>query len=379
MTAAGIVALALTAAACGSSKAASTGTSDGQRASAASSANQLGTAFDTATTSSETLDGAGANSIQPFFQRVFYDYHQKNNKTTINYSPAGSSVGITDIQQQTVDFGDSEIPMTTTDLAKAKGPILQIPVDLGGVAVSFNIPGSPKTIKLDGSTLAAIFDGSIKNWSDPQIAAVTGLSNLPNIPIVPVHRADSSGPGWDLDDYLIMTSPVWVAKIGTTTPSKTWPLAKVGIGEQLNTGVANYIHETPGAIGYVEYGYALQAGFDNASLKNAAGAFIAPSVSAITADAEQGSNLSSSNFSIINEGGSASYPLANYSWTLLDQQQSASEKGIALGKLFDYVVTTGQADAPALGYAPLPAPVVALAQSTLAKLQGPTGTPLFTP
>jgi phosphate transport system substrate-binding protein len=378
MTAAGIVILALTAAACGSSKASGTGNS-GQGASAGSSANQLGKASDTATTTSETLNGAGANSIQPFFERVFYDYHQKNNKTTVNYSPAGSSVGITDIQQQTVDFGDSETPMTATDLAKANGPILQIPVDLGGVAVSFNIPGGPKTIKLDGSTLAAIFDGSIKNWNDPQLAAVMGVSNLPNVPIVPVHRADSSGPGWDLDDYLIMTSPAWVAKIGTTTPSKTWPLAKVGIGEQLNTGVANYIHQTPGAIGYVEYGYALQAGFDNASLKNAAGAFIAPSVTAITAAAEQASNLSSSNFSIINEGGPASYPLANYSWTLLDQQQTDSQKGIALGKLFDYVVTTGQADAPALGYAPLPASVVALAQSTLGKLQGPSGTPLSTP
>jgi phosphate transport system substrate-binding protein len=375
---AGLIALALAGGACSSNKGTSTGTTD-QAGAAGSTANQLGAAYDTSTSTSVTLNGAGANSIQPFFQRVFYEYHQKNHKTTINYSPAGSSVGITDIQQQTVDFGDSEIPMTAADQAKAKGTILQVPVDLGGVAISFNVPGAPSTIKLDGPTLAAIFDGSITKWNDPQIAAVTGVSNLPNLSIVPVHRADSSGPGWVLDSYLIKTAPTWATKVGTTKPSKTWPVAKVGIGEQLNSGVANYIHQTPGAIGYVEYGYALQAGFNNVAVKNAAGSFVAPSVAAITADAAQASNLSSSNFSIVGEGGSSSYPLANFSWALLYQQQSDKQKGIAAGKLFDYVVTTGQADAPALGYAPLPSSVVALAEATVAKLQGPSGTPFFTP
>jgi phosphate transport system substrate-binding protein len=376
VTAAGIVALSLAVAACSSGKPASTGAT-GPSGSTGSSATQLGQAFDTATVDAETLNGAGANSIQPFFQRVFYDYHQKNHKTTVNYSPAGSSVGVTDMEQQTVDFGDSEIPMSAADQAKAKGAILQVPVDLGGVAISFNIPNGPGTIKLDGPTLAAIFDGSITKWNDPRIASVTGLSNLPNLPIVPVHRADSSGPGWDLDAYLIKTAPAWVAKTGTSKPSKTWPLAKVGIGEQLNTGVANYVHQTPGAVGFVEYGYALQAGFHNASLKNAAGAFVAPSVAAITADAAQASNLSSSNYSIIDEAGTGSYPLANFSWTLLYQQQSDAQKGTALGKLFDYVVTSGQSDAPGLGYAPLPQSVVALAQATLNKLEGPSGAPLF--
>jgi phosphate transport system substrate-binding protein len=170
-----------------------------------------------------------------------------------------------------------------------------------------------------------------------------------------------------------------VARTGTTKPSKTWPLAKVGIGELLNTGVANYIHQTPGASGFVEYGSALQAGFHNALLQNADGAFVAPSVAAITADAAGASNLSSSDYSIIDEPGPSSYPLANFSWTLLYHRQSDAHKGIALGILFDYVVTSGQSDAPGLGYAPLPQQVVALAQATLNKLEGPSGAPLFTP
>jgi phosphate transport system substrate-binding protein len=340
--------------------------------------NQLAPQYDTATATSVTLDGAGANSIQPFFSRVFYDYHHKNPRTTVNYSPAGSSVGITDIEQQTVDFGDTEIPMSTSDQTKAKGgQILQIPVDLGGVAISYNVPGVSTGLKLDGPTLAGIFDGSITKWNDPQIASVSGISNLPNIPIVAVHRADSSGPGWDLDSYLIKTSPDWVAKIGTTKASKTWPQAKVGIGQQLNTGVATYIHQTPGAIGYVEYGYALEAGFDNAALLNQSGAFVGPSIAAIAADASQATALSSSNFSIIDKPGSDSYPLANYSWTLLYQKQTDENKGLALGKLIDYVITTGQADASFLGYAPLPAAAQQLAATTLGQLETGAGTPLF--
>ena len=146
----------------------------------------------------------------------------------MNYSPAGSSVGVTDIQQGTVNFGDTEIPMSAKDLAKAKGKVLQIPVDLGGVAISYNVAGAPKGLKLDGPTLARIFDGTITNWDSPVIAAVTGDKRLPNLAIVPVHRADSSGPGWDLDEYLIKTSPVWVAKTGTPSRciSKTATLVR---------------------------------------------------------------------------------------------------------------------------------------------------------
>ncbi|HET6965101.1 MAG TPA: phosphate ABC transporter substrate-binding protein PstS [Acidimicrobiales bacterium] len=339
---------------------------------------QLGAAYDTVTASSVTLNGAGANSIDPLFEKVFYDYHRANPKTTVNYSPAGSSVGAKDIEANTVDFDDSEIPLSSSDLAKATaGPILQIPVDLGGVAVSYNVPGVESGLKLDGPTLAGIFDGSITKWNDPRIAAVSGESHLPGLPIVAVHRADSSGPGWDLDAYLLKTAPDWVTKAGTAKPSKTWPLAEVGIGQQLNTGVANYVHQTPGAIGFVEYGYALKAGFTNVAVKNQTGSFVAPSLESIREAGSQASGLSPSNFSIIDEPGAGSYPLANFSWTLVYQKQSDQAKGQALGKLIDYVITTGQKQAPALGYAPLPANVVSQAEQTLVQLETSSGRPLF--
>jgi phosphate transport system substrate-binding protein len=337
---------------------------------------RLTPATDIKTSASVSLSGAGANSINPFFEKVFYLYHQANTKTTITYSPAGSSVGISDIEQGTVDFGDTEIPMAKKDLAKAPGTVLQVPVDLGGVAISYNLPGVAGGLRLDGPTLAGIFAGTITNWDSPQIAKVTGDHNLPNLAIVPVHRADSSGPGYDLYAYLIKTSPAWVAQVGSK-PSKTWPLPKIGVGEQLNSGVATYISQKQGAIGYVEFGYALQARFTNAALKNKAGSFVVPSRGSIGQAGLQAKGLSSSKFSIIYEPGPETYPLANFSWTLLYQKQSNQAKGIALGKLFDWVVTTGQKYASTLGYAPLPPGVVSLSRHTLLELQTAKGGPLF--
>ncbi len=323
------------------------------------------------------LAGAGANSIQPFFTRVFYYYNQADKGVSVNYSPAGSSVGVTDIQQNTVNFGDSEIPIKTPATGTA-GNILQVPVDLGGVAISYNLPGVGAGLKLDGPTLAGIYLGKITKWNDAAIAALNPGTNLPSTTIVPVRRADSSGPGYDLDQYLIDTGGAqWTGSAAGTAASTKWPITNVGIGEQLNTGVAGFIQQTAGAIGYVEYAYSLQASFTNAALKNAAGSFVKPSQSAIAAAGAQAANLSAANFNIVNGPGAATYPLANFSWTLIYQKQANTTLGVVLGKLFDWVTTTGQQQAAALGYSPLPANVSALAHQTLLTLQNAAGQALF--
>jgi len=339
----------------------------------------LSTETDVTTTKAVTLNGAGANSIEPFFQRVFYDYNKLDPLTTVTYSPAGSSVGITDIEQNTVNFGDSEVPMAATDLAQeTAGPILQIPVDLGGVAISYNIPGIGKQrLKLDGPTLARIFDGTITNWDDPAIAQASGITDLPDLRIVPVHRADSSGPGYDLDQYLIDTAPAWVSAIGTSTPSKTWPLAKVGVGEQLNTGVATYVSQTRGAIGYIEYAYAYESHFTNVALRNADGAFVVPTERSIALAGANATGLTPFNFNVVNEPGIGTYPLANFSWTLVYRQQPNLAEGIALGKLLYWVVTKGQRAAAALGYAPLPANVQRLSILDIKRLENSAGKKIF--
>ena len=365
--------LACAAAACSSAASGSSATtpttSDSARATG--SAGVLGGAADTSTPVA-SLTGAGASSAQPFLTRAFYDYSRSNHDVTVNYSATGSAVGISDIEAGAVSFGQSEIPMSASDQAKATGgPILQIPIDLGGVAVSYNEPRAPKNLRLSGAQLAGIYLGTISDWHQIDSSIPSGTT------VVAVHRADSSGPGYDLDQYLIDTSPTWVRAIGTTTASKTWPKANIGIGQQLNSGVASYVKQTPGAIGYVEYAYALQNNFTNASLLNMSGSYVTPSIASIGAAGARVTNLSASNFDIVDESGSTSYPLVNFSWSLVYQKQAVTNNGIALGKILDWVASAGQRNALGLGYAPLPAGVRAVAHATLLQLQDSSGTALF--
>jgi phosphate transport system substrate-binding protein len=372
-----LLAVGLTAAACGSTKAAQPPSTTSKSVCTSSApGGVLSSACDTQTPSVQ-LTGAGANSISPFFTKVFFAYNQANHNVTVNYSPAGSSVGVTDIEQNTVQFGDSEVPIPAPASGN-EGNILQIPVDLGGVALSYNVPGLKTGLKLDGPTVAGIFLGKITNWDNSAIAALNPGVKLPNLAIVAVHRADSSGPGYDLDQYLIDTGgAAWTAAVGTK-PSTHWPVTNVGLGEQLNTGLATYVQQTAGAIGYVEYGYALQAKFTNAALKNKAGDYVVPTPSSIAAAGSLAPDLSAADFNIVDGAGATTYPLANFSWTLVYQKQSSTSTATALGRLFDWVTTTGQKQAAALGYAPLPANVVSLAHQTLLQIQTSSGAPVFT-
>jgi phosphate transport system substrate-binding protein len=372
-----LLVVALLAAACSSnSPAAQSSTTVKTSCTSSAPGGILSAACDTQTPAVQ-LTGAGANSIAPFFTKVFSVYNGTNHGLTVNYSPAGSSVGVTDIEQNTVQFGDSEVPIAAPASGN-QGTILQIPVDLGGGALSYNIPGVKSGLKLDGPTVAGIFLGKITNWDNSAITALNPGVKLPNLAIVAVHRADSSGPGYDLDQYLIDTGgSAWTTAVGTKA-STHWPVTSVGLGEQLNTGLATYVQQTAGAIGYVEYGYALEAKFTDVALKNKAGDYVLPSQSSIAAAGALASDLSAANFNVVDGTGAGTYPLANFSWTLLYQKQSSTTVGTGLGRLFDWVTTTGQGQAAALGYSPLPANVVSLAHQTLLQLETSSGAPLFT-
>jgi phosphate transport system substrate-binding protein len=330
---------------------------------------------------SASLTGIGASSIQPFYGRVLFQYNKLNPGVTVNFTGSGSGPGVTAIEQNTASFGQSEVPMTAAQIAASKGPVLQVPVDLGGVAVSYHVNGVSGGLKLDGPTLARIYLRKITSWNDPAIAALNPGVNLPNENIIPVFRSDTSGPGYDLDQYLIDTSTDWTGAIGASSPSTTWPTAGRATGnsgEDLNAGVAGYIQETEGAIGYVEYSYALEANFTNAALLSKSNTYVTPSVSSIAAAGATATSLSATNFNIIWSAGSQAYPLANFSWALIYQKQSSTNTGIVLGKLFQWVTTAGQSFSSGLGYAPLPAAATSLAHSTLLGLQTSTGSPIFT-
>ncbi|HEX2681652.1 MAG TPA: phosphate ABC transporter substrate-binding protein PstS [Candidatus Dormibacteraeota bacterium] len=311
---------------------------------------------------SGSLTGAGATFPGPFYLKAFADYSASYPQVTINYQAVGSGAGIQQFIKKTVDFGASDVPMGSADITTAGGPdtLTQIPTTLGVISITFNVSGV-SSLNLDGPTLAGIYLGKIKTWNDPAIAALNNGATLPSKAITVVHRADSSGTSYHFTDYLAKVSDDWKNGPGVAKAVK-WP---AGIGGQGNAGVAQAVQSTDGAIGYVELAYVVQNGMKQAAIKNANGKFVQASVAGATAAAAQNTSVGPTNFSITNEPGDTTYPIAGFSWIILRTSYDDSAKGKAVVYLFKWLVTKGQTDGTDLDYAPLPSAVQQLALTNL--------------
>ena len=377
MLAAGLVALGVLLAACSSSSTTST-TTTAPPGGTISAGNAAYLAADLKAPAG-TLNASGSTFVQPFFTKAFYTYTSKNQGLQVNYQGVGSGAGITAFEAGTVNFAASDVPMATSDLAKvpaSAGPVIQIPDILGGVSISYNIPGITKRLRLDGPTLAGIFDGTITTWNASQITALNPGVTLPSNAIVPEVRADSSGTTYIFSDYLKSANPTtWT--LGT---SKTVAWPSVAVQSPKNSGVAASIKSTPYSIGYVELAYAIQNNFTYASVKNAAGVFVTPNLATVAADADQKTNVSATDFSIVNEPGAGSYPISGYSWAILLQKQTSATTGAQVVKVLDWTTHTGggQDLAPGLSYVPLPPAVQNQNRVQLLTVTGPTGQALLT-
>lgn len=316
------------------------------------------------------LVGAGSSFDYPFFSRAFYQYSQLHGDVTVDYQSIGSGAGIQQFTAKTVDFGASDVPMNAKELAAANasnGDVVQVPVALGGVVIAYNVTGAPANLKLTPDVLTAIFEGKISNWNDKAIADLNPGANLPNLPVVTVHRADGSGTTYIFTDYLSRVSADWKSTVGTGK-TVSWPSAAASLGAKGNEGVAGQVRNNPGAIGYVELAYALENGMTYAAIRNNAGKFVSPSLDSVRAAAAQKPNVSPTDFSIVDEGGAASYPICGYSWVMLWKSQSDASRGHALVDLFNWVVTSGQAYAKNVHYVPLPNNVQSSAKQALATI-----------
>src|SRR5690348_2730639 len=316
---------------------------------------------------SGSLTGAGATFPGPFYTKAFADYAAKYPQVTINYQAVGSGAGIAQFEAKTVDFGASDVPMGSADITKAGGPdaLTQIPTTLGVIAIAFNVSGV-NSLNLDGTTLANIYLGHIKNWNDPAIAALNSGTTFPNKAITVAHRADSSGTTYHFTDYLAKVSDEWKTKVGVAK-AVSWPVT--GNGGQGNQGVAQIVQSTDGAIGYVELAYVVQTGMNQAALKNANGKFVKASVDGATAAAGTNTSVSPTNYSITNAACDACYPIAGFSWVILYTNYTDAAKGKATVYLFKWLVTSGQSDGKDQQYAPLPSAVQQLALTNLNTIQ----------
>ncbi|MEA2656148.1 MAG: phosphate transport system substrate-binding protein [Chloroflexota bacterium] len=311
---------------------------------------------------SGALTGAGATFPAPFYTKAFYTYSQQYPAVTVNYQSVGSGAGIQQFIKGTVEFGASDVPMGSADITSAGGAdtLTQIPATLGVIAIAYNLSGVSK-LQLDGPTLANIYLGHIKKWNDPALVPLNAGVTLPNTDIQVVHRSDSSGTSYHFTDYLGKVSDEWKTKVGVAK-AVSWP---AGIGGSGNQGVAQAVQSTAGAIGYVELAYVVSANMTQAYLKNKNGKFVQASVDGATAAAAQNTSVSPTNFSITDEPGDTTYPIAGFSWVIIHTSYTDANQGKAIAYLFKWLVTDGQAVGTSLQYAPLPTPVQNLALTNL--------------
>ncbi len=326
-----------------------------------------------AATSSVRITGAGSTFDAPFFTAAFAAYQQAHLGTAVSYAAVGSSAGITRYAAGQVGFGATDVPASPADLAGAAGTTLQVPVDLGAVAVAYNaVTGGNGPLRLTGPVLARIFLGQITKWDDPAIQALNPGTQLPDAYITVVHRSDGSGTTYIFSNYLSTVSPAWAAAVGTGR-SLHWP---VGYAADGNAGVAAAISRIPYSIGYTERSYVTGTALAWAAVQNQAGNYVQPTAAAITADAAGRPDITPGSFSIVNEPNPAAYPICGYSWVLLSARQQSQPAGQALITLISWLTHAGQSYAAALGYVPLPPAVQQLATTTLAHVTGPAGQPL---
>jgi phosphate transport system substrate-binding protein len=324
-------------------------------------------------TAQQLINGAGATFPYPLYSKWFDEYAQVEPAARFNYQSIGSGGGIRQISERTVDFGATDGPMTDDLLKKAAGELFHIPTVLGAVVATYHMPGNPQ-LKFAPDVLADIFLGKITKWNDPRIAADNAGIQLPNQPIIVVHRSDGSGTTYVWVDYLSKVSKEWEQKVGRGTSVK-WP---VGLGGKGNEGITGQVKNTPGALGYVELAYAKTNNLPAAAIRNQAGKFVTPSIESTTAAAAGAAKNMPGDFrvSLTNPPGDAAYPIASFTWLLVYRDQPDPVKGQTLVRFLWWATHEGQRYASDLLYAPLPAEVVKQIEAKLRQITS-QGKPLL--
>ena len=312
------------------------------------------------------LNGAGATFPQPLYSKWVHTYFAQT-RHRINYQALGSGAGIKQLLNGTVDFGASDGPMSEREMARStRGPILHVPMTLGAVVITYNVPGLAQPLRMTSDVVADIFMRRITKWNDPRVAAANPGVTLPATDILVTHRSDGSGTTYVFTDFLTSVSPAWAAGPGR---GKAVSWAAGTLGGKGNEGVATQVKQAVGAVGYVELAYAVQNRMPVALIANATGTFVAPTTESITAAAGSIADTlpatSDYRLSIVNARAPQAYPIASFTWILLYQQQPDPVKGQTLVDFLRWAITEGQQYADALHYAPLPEKMVASIQRKL--------------
>ncbi len=300
------------------------------------------------------ITGAGATFIFPLISKWSADYHTATGNM-VNYQSIGSGGGIAQIKAGTVDFGSSDAPLSSEELAEAG--LGQFPSAIGGVVPVVNVKGiKPGQLRLTGAALADIYLGTITTWNDPAIAALNPGVALPATKISLVQRSDGSGTTFNFTNYLSKVSPAWKAAVGEGK-SVQWP---TGVGGKGNEGVASYVQQIDGSVGYVELAYAIQNKMAHTLLQNAAGHFVAPDSASFQAAAATADWTSARDFNLVitNAPGAEAWPITATNFILMHKQPRDAKRSADTMAFFKWSLENGQAQASELHYVPLPPALV---------------------
>ena len=307
-----------------------------------------------------TINGAGASFPYPIYSEWAHKYNQDTG-VQVNYQSIGSGGGIAQIKAKTVNFGASDEPLKKEELDKVG--LIQFPMVMGGVVLVVNIKGIEKgKLKLTPELVSKIFLGEITKWNDERIKKVNPDAQLPDQAIVVVHRSDGSGTTWITTSYFSTVSKEWKEKVGADK-SVSWP---VGIGGKGNEGVSAFVQRTPGAIGYVEFAYALQNNLVYTQLQNKAGKFVEPTIDTFKAAAANADWKNAPAFYIVlvDQPGDNSWPIVGATYILLYKAQPDPLMAEAVLKFFSWCYDKGDEMAAKILYIPMPKNVVDLVKGT---------------
>jgi len=320
------------------------------------------------------LTGAGATFPAPLYAKWAETYKAQTG-TGLNYQAIGSGGGIRQITAKTVSFGASDKPLKLDALNQAG--LVQFPTVIGGVVPVLNVPGvTAGQLKLTGAALASIFLGDVKKWNDPVIAGLNPGVKLPNLPITVVHRSDGSGTSFIFTSYLSVKSPAWASKVGANDAVE-WP---TGLGGKGNDGVAAFVKQTIGSIGYVEYAYATQNKMTYAQLQNKGGAFVQPTAANFAAAAAKADWAHAPGYYLIlvDQPGETTWPISGATFILMHKAQADAAQGQNVLKFFDWAYKNGDAAASQLDYIPLPPAVKTQIRATwTSQIKGPNGATVY--
>ncbi len=315
-----------------------------------------------------TLKGSGSSFQDPFDEEVFRDFTtDAQPNVTVNYNPAGSGQGQTDLEGQLVDFAGSDSLVVPGDVTKFKGgAFLYIPIVSAPITISYNLSGVTK-LTLSAATIAKIFSTKITKWDASEIAADNPGVTLPSTSITVVHRSDGSGTTNNFTTYLTQAA----ASDWTLGSGKTVNWASSTIGAAKNAGVAGKIKSTDGAIGYVDFADATLAQLSVASVKNSAGTAVPPTLAGATAAMAAATVTADVTVSPMNASGPDAYPITSPTYIIVYAKQTSHAQGTALKALLEYVLDAGQSKAEALNFAALPPALLAKAKAQVDKIVVP--------